>query len=395
MGDCMITLNAVTGITSPNIDSPVGDNTPAAGDFTTINATTVNISGTLTTGGGALSPQTGFKNRIINGGMVVDQRNAGASVTPANGTVTYTLDRWGFFVNQASKLTTQQNAGAVTPPAGFINYLGVTSSSAYSVGSTDRFILLQHVEGFNASDLGWGTANAQAVTLSFRVYSSLTGTFGGSLKNHNGTRSYPFSYSIPSANTWTTVSVAVPGDTTGDWLKNSSIGITVNFSLGSGSTFSGTANAWAAANLDSATGSTSVVGTNGATFYITGVQLEKGSVATPFEFRSIGQEEILCYRYFQTYSNPPLRGVVTPPSGSSRCGMVLPFVMRAQPTATVGALTMFDGVGVTTVSSVGNAYLSSKVIEFDLALTAGLTAYYPAIVYMSGTTNNLSVSAEL
>jgi hypothetical protein len=238
------------------------------------------------------------RNRIINGNMTIDQRNAGASVTPASGT--YTLDRWVFYVSQSSKLTAQQNAGSVTPPVGFSNYLGVTSSSAYSVLAGDYFGLVQNIEGFNTADLGWGTANAKTVTLSFQVYSSLTGTFGGVVKNSASNRTYPFTYSISSANTWTTATVTIAGDTTGTWVgATNGIGIQLIFGLGVGSTYSGTAGSWAAANYLSATGATSVVGTSGATFYITGVQLETGTTATDFENLQYGTQLSLCQRYYQ------------------------------------------------------------------------------------------------
>jgi hypothetical protein len=241
-----------------------------------------------------------MKNRIINGAMVIDQRNAGASVTITNtGNFTYTLDRWNAYGPVASKFSVQQNAGSVTPPVGFTNYLGVTSLSAYTVGAAESFIVCQFIEGFNTADLGFGTANAKTVTLSFQVYSSLTGTFGGSLQNNSQNRSYPFSYSVPVANTWTTVSVTIAGDTTGTWLTNNSAGIKLIFGLGVGSTGSGTAGAWTAGAVYCPTGSVSVVGTNGATFYITGVQLEVGSSATGFDYRQYGQELALCQRYYQ------------------------------------------------------------------------------------------------
>jgi len=243
----------------------------------------------------------GFRNRIINGDMRIDQRNAGASVSTVAGTSTYTLDRFYYFASQASKFTVQQNAGAVTPPVGFTNYLGVTSSSAYTVGSAEAFVIGQAIEGFNVADLGWGTASAQAVTLSFQVRSSLTGTFGGSLRNNASNRSYPFSYTISSANTWSTVSVTIAGDTTGAWATNNALGINLTFGLGVGSTGSSTAGAWASGNFTSATGAVSVVGTNGATFYITGVQLEAGSVASPFERRPYSTELQLAQRYYQKY----------------------------------------------------------------------------------------------
>ena len=238
------------------------------------------------------------RNKILNGAMVIDQRNAGASVTPAT-SGTFLTDRWQTQISQASKLAFQQNRGSVTPPAGFTNYLGAATVSPVSVGASDFFTLLQTIEGFNVSDLAWGTANAQAATLSFRVYSSLTGTFGGAIYNVGFNRSYPFTYTVLSANTWNTVSITIPGDTTGTWNTGNGIGMGVSFGLGAGSTYSGTAGSWAGSGLFSATGATSVVGTSGATFYITGVQLEAGSVATPFE--NVDYSEMLrrCQRYYE------------------------------------------------------------------------------------------------
>jgi hypothetical protein len=239
----------------------------------------------------------GFRNRIINGDMRIDQRNAGASVTPTASN-TYTLDRWNTILTQSSKFSVQQNAGSVTPPSGFSKYLGVTSLSAYSVLTGDAFSVIQYIEGFNTADLGWGAAGAQTVTLSFWVRSSLTGTFGGTLRNGGGTRSYPFTYTISAANTWEQKTVTIAGDTAGTWAADNTAGIGVQFSLGAGSTYTATAGAWATGLYVSATGATSVVGTNGATFYITGVQLEAGSVASAFERRDYGRELMMCQRYF-------------------------------------------------------------------------------------------------
>ena len=177
---------------------------------------TIAISGTtgITLDGQFNSASSmGFKNRLINGGMVLDQRNAGASFTPTD--QTYSLDRWKCRVSQASKYTVQQNAGSVTPPAGFRNYLGVTSSSAYSITSSDYFTVQQIIEGFNVADLSWGTASASPITISFWVRSSLTGTFGGALMNSAEVRSYPFTYTISSANTWEQKSVTIAGDQSG------------------------------------------------------------------------------------------------------------------------------------------------------------------------------------
>lgn len=239
-----------------------------------------------------------FRNRIINGACVIDQRNAGASVTSTSNP--FTLDRWQAFGAPGAKYTVQQNAGSVTPPVGFSKYLGVTSSSAYTVTSGDYFFLTQHIEGFNVADLNFGSANASTVTLSFWVRSSLTGTFGGSLANGAQNRSFPFTYTISTANTWEYKTVTIAGDTTGTWATGNTSGLEVNFGYGVGSGLSGTANGtWQAGDYRSATGTTSVVGTNGATWYITGVQLEAGTTASPFEYRQYGTELALCQRYFE------------------------------------------------------------------------------------------------
>jgi len=237
---------------------------------------------------------TGFKNRIINGAMVIDQRNAGASVTPTNGL--YTLDRWAADVSQASKFTVIQSS---TAPAGFSKSLLVTSSSAYTVGTNDYFALHQFVEGFNTADFNFGTASATYITLSFWVRSSLTGTFGVGLRGASNTRSYTATYTISTANTFEYKTITIPGDTSGTWLTNNDVGIGLFFSLGVGSANSTTAGSWQAVNATSPTGAGSVVGTNGATWYLAGVQLEKGSTATSFDYRPFGTELQLCQRYYE------------------------------------------------------------------------------------------------
>ena len=306
----------------------------------------VSINGTngLTFNDGSAQPTAatgfGFKNRIINGAMVIDQRNAGASVTPAN--EGYSLDRWKSYQTTASKYSVQRNAGSVTPPAGFTNYLGVTSLSAYTVLSSDFYTVQQVIEGFNVADLGWGTANASTVTLSFWVRSSLTGTFGGSFFNAAGNRSYPFSYTISASNTWEQKSVTVVGDTSGTWNKDSANGIQVCFGLGAGTTYTGTAGAWAGALYTQPTSTVSVVGTNGATFYITGVQLEKGSTATSFDYRPYGTELALCQRYYQTGNAVCYIGAKTS-ANSALIGAYFPVVMRAAPTGAISSTSATIG----------------------------------------------------
>jgi hypothetical protein len=275
--------------------------------------------------------ELGMRNRIINGGMTIDQRYSGAAISAATlGSAGFMVDRFGFQGSQSAKFSAQQNSGGVTPPAGLTNYLGLVTAAAFTVGASDSFSVYQKIEGLNVADIGWGTANAQPVTVSFRVYSSLTGTFGGSVQNNAGTRSYPFTYSVPVASTWTTVSITIPGDTSGTWLKDNSTGLFIQWGLGVGSTYSGAAGAWAGANYVSATGAVSVVGTLSATFYITGIQLEKGSTATPFEFRPYGMELALCHRYFQ--GSQQYYGLKVA-SGYARVSFPIP-VMRAAPTVT-------------------------------------------------------------
>jgi hypothetical protein len=292
-----------------------------------------------TTASWATSP-TGFRNRIINGDMRIDQRNAGASVTPTSSQ--YTVDRFNFGITQSSKFSVQQNSGSVTPPAGFSNYLGFTSLSAYSVGAGDAFHLQHIIEGYNFADMMFGSASASTINLSFWVRSSLTGTFGGALRNSASDRSYPFSYTVNAANTWEQKTITIAGETTGTWVTNNGVGIRLHFGLGAGSTFSGTAGAWANANYVSATGATSVVGTNGATFYITGVQLEAGSSATEFERRPIGTELALCQRYYyQTVSNEGVGVVYSSTAASFKAK--LPVTMRSNPSLTMPTSGAFRG----------------------------------------------------
>ena len=339
----------------------------------------------------------GFKNRIINGGMVLDQRNAGASVTPNN---SYTLDRWLGVNSQTAKFTIQQNAASVTPPAGFANYLGCTSTSAYSIAAGDYFNIQQYIEGYNIADLAWGTASAATITVSFWVRSSLTGTFGGALRNDPATRSYPFTYTISVANTWEQKSITIAGDTSGTWLTTNGRGITLSLGLGVGSTYSGTAGAWAAANYISATGATSVVGTSGATFYITGVQLEKGSTATSFDYRPYGTEFMLCQRYYQQLSATNSRGTFALGFAANTTvvtGSYFPPVQfRVYPSLASSSIAVDDSNGpVSATLAIGSTYGSLAAIGLNATAT-GLTQFRPyAICANNSTSAYVQLSAEL
>jgi len=256
-------------------------------------------SGNATMAGSmAMATPFAMRNKIINGAMEIDQRNAGASVTINAASWSYILDRWSAFGQATDGVFTVQQSS--TAPSGFVNSSLITITTAdASIGSSQVYAFRQAVEGLNLIGLAWGTASAQTVTLSFQVRSSVTGTFSGSIKNSDGTRSYPFTYAISSANTWESKSVTIAGDTSGTWLTTSGIGLSVIFDLGCGSSRRGTAGSWAGANYDGATGATNLIATNGATFYLTGVQLEVGSVATPFERRLYNQELAMCQRYYE------------------------------------------------------------------------------------------------
>jgi hypothetical protein len=290
-------------------------------------------TGNMQVAGSVSAPNTfGFKNRVINGDMRIDQRFAGSNTSAsATSSSTYVVDRFNYWVTQANKMTVGQNLGGVTPPTGFTTYLGVASTSAYTLLASDLFLHQHKVEGYNIADLNWGASSASPVTLSFRVYSSLTGTFGGSISNTSGNRFYVFSYTISATNTWTTISITIPGDTTGTWNTGNGSGIVINFGLGVGSSVSGAPGSWGGTTYWSATGATSIVSTNAATFHLTGVQLEKGSQATPFDFRSITQELTLCQRYFEK-SWP----ITTSPGTATWVGAVRIHVMGGTGTSTDG-----------------------------------------------------------
>jgi hypothetical protein len=308
--------------------------------------------------------------------MVIDQRNAGASVTPADGA--YTLDRWRAGASAASKFSVQQSSVA---PAGFNFSMLCTSLSAYSLGTNDNFEMFQLIEGFNTADLGWGTANAKTVTLSFWVRSSLTGTFGGSLQNSAFNRSYPFSYVINSANTWEQKSITVTGDTAGTWIgATNGTGLVLCIGLGAGSGRSGTAGAWAGSTFYNATGATSVVGTNGATFYITGVQLEVGTQATSFEYRQYTTELALCQRYFQNFGGDDLYETIGIGNCESTTGCKIysyfKVSMRTVPTSTSsGTLGVVNSSGgINSFSTIATDRSSTEIGRLDITGASGLIA---------------------
>ena len=342
----------------------------------------------------------GMRNRIINGAMRIDQRNAGAAVTPTN--ADYTLDRFQAVLSQSAKYSVQQDSSANTV-AGFTSSLKVTSLSAYSVGASELFTIQQPIEGFNTADLNWGTANAKNVTLSFWVRSSLTGTFGGSFTNSAGNRNYPFSYTISSANTWEQKFVTVDGDTSGTWIgATNGVGILIRFGLGVGSTVSGTAGAWSGSTFYSATGATSVVGTNGATWYVTGVQLEEGSVPTPFEYRQYTTELQLCQRYYTLIAKALgiyFSGGYYYNSSVLYGNMILPVQMRTTPTSAIasgtGFYTFYSNNAGDALNGFNVVYSSNQALTIQNATEASGTGGVAGGFYTENSSAFVAVQAEL
>jgi len=332
-----------------------------------------------------------FRNRIINGAMVIDQRNAGAAWgTSING---YTVDRWQCVQSVTGKLNGGQNYNSITPPTGFSNYIGVQSQSAYSVGATDYYNIFQPIEGFNTYDLAWGTASAATVTLSFWVRSSLTGTFGGVIRNSAANYNYPFTYTISVANTWEQKTVTIAGPTSGTWIgATNGNGAGIWFGLGVGSTYSATAGTWTTTSAtSSATGATSVVGTNGATFYITGVQLEAGTTASPFEYRQYGTELALCQRYYEIIgqsSNSILFQGYVGGVDAIRSPIFYKVNKRTTPTMTI------NGTWSSSNKSAADAFIARAGVDAGQIewVTSGAGVSY---FYNQNAGNTLTINAEL
>jgi len=344
--------------------------------------------------GGAGGVNTGgfMRNRIINGAMVIDQRNAGASVTPTTIGSTYTLDRWVATNAQSSKYSVQQSS-TVPSGQGFSNSLLVTSLSAYTIGASDYFYMVQYVEGFNAADLMWGTSSALSATLSFWIRSSLTGTFVVAVRSGSDDAAYPATYTINAANTWEKKTITIPGPTTGTFGTTNGRGFGFWFSLGSGSNFNSTANVWGAGGALSVSGSQNIVANNGATWYLTGVQLEVGSVATPFEREIYSNTLAKCQRYLPSFS---YAGGANPYIGSGMAGSttsayyVIPYMVRPRIPATgifVSSASHFAGflASTATSNSTGVTFGGSNDSAAFILLSgmSGLVAGNATMIYMS------------
>jgi hypothetical protein len=363
--DTSVATTAFVATTFAPLNSPIFTGAPTAptvavGDNSTKIATTAWVQS---------RPIAIGDNRIINGDMRIDQRNNGASGT-ANG---YTVDRWQYSGSQVNKISW---ARATFSALGFPNALQASSQSAYASLAADSFGLFQIIEADMVSDFQWGSAAAQPVTLSFVAMSSLTGTFSGSIRNAALNRSYPFTFSLPAANTATKIAVTIPGDTAGTWvMSGNAASVYVIFALGSGSNNRGPANAWTAANLIGVTGAVSIVATNAATFYVTGVKLEIGNVVTPFNRQSLTKSLADCQRYYQTFNGYVLTVLANGSWSGSLMNVYFQTTMRATPTVTPATSPASGFVGTMGLALANTqwAVLSAGSVQTNVSAYATVT----------------------
>ena len=298
------------------------------------------------------APNTfGYRNRVINGGMSVDQR--GSASAPTNTNATYSVDRWLLSKGGSGVFSLGQST---TAPAGFKNSLVATVTTAASITSGDYYDIIQFIEGLNIADLGWGTATAAPVTMSFWVRSSVSGVYSFEVRNAALNRSITYNYTITNPNVWQQVTQTIPGDTTGTWATDNTTGICLLFPLATGSNYTtSTTGAWQAANYNaSTTATTSWINTVGNTFYLTGVQFEKGTVATPFDFRSYGQELSLCQRYYEQERTGGTSGKCFSSSDSVFASQTVSFMAQKRTSPTITFWDINNNINQVHVQYVGS-----------------------------------------
>ena len=350
-----------------------------------------------------LVPSTALSNRnmIINGGMQVSQRNGTSSFALTNGT--FGTDRWKYN-GDSSRLTAQQVADA---PAGFYYSLKLASVGNNSPGTTTGSGMWMQLEGDDVTRLSYGTASAKTVTLSFWVKSSIAGNFGGAFSNGAMNRAYPFTF--PVTTSWNRVSITIAGDTTGTWVTSGNgYGLRVILNSASGSNFNASsAGAWVGYDRRDVSGTVQLEATSGATLNITGVQLEEGSTATPFEHRSYGDELARCLRYYWRFYNPTNNGAYGMAqryaADNARVPIPLPLPMRIAPTAveTTGTASHYGAwnatstnYDLTNIPTFANS--SVRIVNLNLTVNGYLgTAGFATLFTAKGTTSYLGFSAEL
>ena len=406
--------NFNTGLTIGNTTVGLGNTVTTLGNVTlnnvTINSGTSNVSPanvvatTLTIGGVALGAGDAsiMKNRIINGAMSIAQYGTSTSIA-AGGNSGYSCDRFRCDSSVGTAITSAQSTSVV--PAGFGYSLSYTTGTG-TTAAGDNAEIVQFIEANNLSDIGFGSANAKTLMLSFWARSSLTGSFGIVIENGAGTRQYLTTYSLPTANTWTQITIALPADTGGTWtLTGNGRGLNIRWDMGIGTSNSGAStNAWGNSSFYGITGAVKPTQNTGATFYITGVQLEVGSSATGFEYVNYQTSLANCQRYYQQLNeNPSTLGILgfVDATTSLLTYYYFPVSMRTAPTfGTSGTASDYSvrssASTVTTCSVVPTGTASdANRIRIIATVTAGLVAGQSAAL-VGGTTNGiLNFSAEL
>ena len=345
---------------------------------------------------------TSNRNLIINGAMNFNQR--GGTTTSDN---VYQLDRWHIYSNPSAKHTVSQDTET---PVGFKYSMKWTSASAYTPSSGNYFYTGQRIEGHHWDKMEYGTANAKTCTISFWARSSITGTWSGIVKNNAQDRTYPWEYTISSADTWEYKTVTVPGCTDGTWLSGNSAGAWIYFCIGSttsGTTYLGSANSWQNTNLIGTTGSNSLVNTNAATLYITGVQVEEGSAATSFEHRNYAEELLRCRRYYQVLiegdsggSEKTFGNAVCYNSTSLHLAVKLDPEMRTTPTADFDTGTDYYKVFANNASDSFNAFTvagnsTNRVADIYADSGVSTTAGAPGLLRTANASAKIAFQAEL
>lgn len=332
------------------------------------------------------SPQLGRRNLIINGAMQVAQRGTSVSVGASGG---YSLDR--FFVQSdiGSGHTFAQVSEA--PDGSGLSYSAKLTVGTGATPSASNFgRLIYYVEGYDASRTEWGTSGAKALTLSFWVKSSVAGSMGGCIKLQAASpyAGYFFTYTINTANTWEYKTITVDSNiaTAGSMNSTNGIGLLLAFDLGEGPDRS-TTTGWNASNNGGTlgvTGATKILATSSATWQITGVQLEVGETATPFEYRSYGEELTLCKRYFETSLSASI-GSRIPIMGSAYSSNTTSTYFEVEKRA-AGTLSVYDYNSTVTSSPTSRVEYNSIGTSSGVFINVS-TTYTEKTFFFVGVTN--------
>jgi hypothetical protein len=343
---------------------------------------------------GSTGVSQGFKNKIINGATVIFQRGTSTAVDS-----TYFVDRW--YIAKVGSGTFTADASSTVPTGFYRSIMATVNTAEAAVASTDEFSIRQHIEGYNINDLAWGTADAKTITISFWVRSTVTGTYPVAVRSQSSDVTYVTTYTISAANTWEYKTATIPGPTTGTFGVSNDIGCTIIFGLGGGTSFQGTANTWNSGNKWFTSACTQWFTNASAVFNITGIQFEVGSSATSFEYRSYGQELVLCQRYYNRMVLQQFTGVNGFCDGSSEfISMVnFPVVMRDSPTFTStgygSALIIRKPGGVSNTTDLYQTYAGTQNCRLYATASSLTLGHGAALASGEGQTTFLAWAAEL